>query len=188
MDQVRARTLLDQTPNLERLTVDGLRSADSNRHPIKTTMDRLHTIGFRVTDLNRCPYPYLEWASAIQLPALHKHMLIDMPDTILSEVWSDFVSAIRQKVDEVEVKAIVPVAGQRALLLAYLVHLCTLLALTSLHLVGDCARLILGAMAFQPISRGTQRPTISGVTRVHVGDYTLLKRMLRVCGWSVRFP
>ena len=38
-------------------------------------------------------------------------MLIDMPDTILSDVWSDFVFAIGQKVGEVEVKAIVPVAG-----------------------------------------------------------------------------
>ena len=37
-------------------------------------------------------------------------------------------------------------------------------------------------MAFQPIGRGTQRPPMSGVTRVHVGDCTLPKRMLRVYG------
>ena len=80
-DQVRARTLLDQTPNLERLTIDGLRFAGSDRHTIKTTMDKLYTIGFRVADLNRCPYPYLKLASAIQPPTLHKHILIDTPDT-----------------------------------------------------------------------------------------------------------
>ena len=189
MDYIRLRTLLDQTPNLERLTVDGVSSADSYCHPIEytmTTMTKLHTIGFHVDDLKT--RLWLRSVPAIQLPALRKLILIDMPDMFSFDFWTDFICANGQKVDEVEVRAIIPVARQRGLLPAYLVHLYTLPALTSLHLVGDCARLILGAMASQPIGRGTQKPPISGVTRVHVSDCTLPKRMLRVYGWSSLNP
>ena len=188
-DRVRIRTLLDQTPNLERLTIDGLKYADSSSHsplPIEA-MTKLHTIALRVTDLNTY-LACVRLTPAIQLPALRKLILINMPDRILSDVWSEFVCANGQNVDEVEVRDIVPVAGQHTRLPAYLSHLCKLPALTSLHLVGDCARLILGAMAFQPIGRGTQKAPISGVTRVHISNCTLPKRMLQVYGWSSLNP
>jgi hypothetical protein len=188
-DRVRICTILDKTPNLERLTVDGSKYADSGRCsplPIQT-MTKLHTIALRVTNLDTylaCVRP------AIQLPALRKLILIDMPDTILSDnvAWSEFVSANGQIVDEVEVRAITPVAERHTLLPAYLAHLCKLPVLTSLHLVGDCARLILGAMAFQPIGRGTQEAPMNGVTRVRVSDCKLPKRTLQMVGWSSLNP
>lgn len=183
-DRVRIRTVLDQTPNLERLTIDGFKYADLGYYS-PLPMTKLHTIALRVTDL------YLRRVSlapAIRLPALRKIVLINMPDMILSDDWGEFVGAEGQKVDEVEVRAIVPEAGRQGKQPAYLAHLCKLPALTSLHLAGDCARLILAAMAFQPISRSTQKAPISEVTRLRVSDCTLPKRMLQMYGWSSLNP
>lgn len=188
-DRIRIRTFLDQTPNLERLTVDGFKYVDLSRHsplPIET-MTKLHTIALRVTELN-IYLARVKLGPAIELPALRKIVLLNMPDTILSDDWGEFISANGQKVEEVEVRAIVPEAGRKGIVPAYLAHICKLPALTSLHLVGDCAKLILGAMAFQSIGRGTQKAPISGVTRLCVSDCTLPKRVLQMYGWSSLNP
>jgi len=188
-DRIRIRTFLDQTPNLERLTVDGFKYVDLSRQspvPIET-MTKLHTIALRVTELN-IYLARVRLGPAIELPALRKIVLINMPDTILSDDWGEFITANGQKVEEVEVRAIVPEAGRNGLAPTYLAHLCKLPALTSLHLVGDCARFILGAMAFQPIGRGTQKAPISGITRLCVSDCTLPKRVLQMYGWSSSNP
>ena len=131
---------------------------------------------------------YSPRAPAIQLPLLREIVLIDMPDTILSDDWGKFISANGRKVDEVEVRVIVPEAGRQGKLPAYLAHLCQLSALTSLHLVGDCARFVLGAMEFQPIDRGMQIAPLSEVTQLRVSDCTLPKRMLQMYGWSSLYP
>jgi len=191
MDRLRIRAIIDQTRNLEHLTVDGFRYTNSGRSapsPIQP-MTKLHTMALRVTDLD----PYLGVQACvgsmptIQLPALRKLILISMPDTISpGTAWSDFVSANGQKVEEVEVRAIEPVAGRHNP--ACLAHLCQLPALTSLHLVGACAQPILNAMAFQPIGRSTQKAPMSGVTRVRVSDCKLPKPILQIYGWSSLNP
>jgi len=190
MDGVRVRTVLDQTPNLERLTIYELKYADSGRYaplPIET-MTGLHTLALRVTEV-KTYLACFRLAPAIQLPALRKLILINMPDTNFSDDWSEFIGTNGQKVDEVEIRAIVQQAGRQGVTPAYLAHICKLPALTSLHLVSDCARLVLSAMALQPISRGTQRaPVLSKVTRIRVSDCTLPKRALQTYGWSSLNP
>ena len=185
-DRVRIRTLLDRTPNLGRLTIDGLRYADTGSYsPLAVgTMCRLHTIALRITDLNAYQTCF-KLAPTIQLPALRRLILLNMPDMILSDEWSGFIGTNGQHVDEVEVRAITAHARRLEQPPAYLAHLSRLPALTSLRLVGDCARYILGAMASQPISRATQcAPGLSGITQIRVINCALPRRALLLCGWS----
>ena len=186
-DRQPMRNLLDRTPNLKRLTVDGLRFVDSrsDSHLSIGTMAMLHTVALRITDLNT----NFRWALATRLPALRKLILINMPDTVMSGNWSEFIRTNGQYVNEVEVRAIVLQAGRNGQAPAYLAHLSKLPALTSLHLVGGSALSILAAMVGQPISRGMQGgPALSGVTRIRVSDCTLPRHPLQMCGWSTLHP
>jgi hypothetical protein len=191
MDRGRVHGLLNQTPYLERLTVDKLGYTDSDSYspsPIGT-MARLHTMALCITDLNACLMRF-KLAPAIVLPALRKLVLIDMPDIILSDDWRGFVDINGQYVEEVEVRAIVAHARKQGKSPGYLAHLCRLPALTSLHLVGDCIQQILGAMALQPRVIGSMQmaPVLSGVTRIRVSDCKLPKRALQMYGWSSLHP
>jgi hypothetical protein len=180
MGRARIHTVLDQTPNLERLTIDGLGYADpDNYSPLPAeAMANLHTLAFRVTDLTTYLVRF-KLVPVIQLPVLRKLILISMPDVMLSDDWSGFIDVNGQNVVEVEVRAIVAYAKKRGQPHSYLAHLCKLPALTSLHLVGDCARHILGAMAPHQ-----KPPALSGVTRIHISDCTVPKRTLQTYGWS----
>ena len=185
VDRVRVRALLDQTPNLEHLTIDGLTYADTSSYsplPVEI-MAMLHTIALRITDLDTYRACF-KLAPTIKLPALRKLILLDMPDMVLSDEWAGFIDTNGQHVDEVEVRAIIAHAGRQGQPPAYLAHLSRLPALSSLHLVGDCARHVLAAMAFQPISRAMQRaPGLNGVTQMRVSDCALPRRTLQKYGW-----
>jgi hypothetical protein len=177
-DQVQIHTVLDQSPNLECLTVDGIAYAASDVYStwLVDTMAKLHTLAFRLTDLKTYPFRLI---FAITLPALRKIILINMPDTVLTNEWRDFIDTSARNVDEVEVRAIAAYASKLGKPLEYLAHLRNLPALTSLHLVGDCARHILGAMASR-----RQPPELRGVTHIHISDCTVSKHVLQMYGWS----
>ena len=186
-DHARLRTLLAQTPSLERLTIVGLTHTDISsysRQPVET-LPVLRTVALRITDLTT-HQASSKLALAVQLPALRKLILLNMPDMILSDDWRGFVDAYGAHVDEVEVRAVIPHAARRGEAPAYLAHLAQLPALTSLRLVGDCALPILGAMALRlrPISRGMQKPpALHGITQLSVSDCTLPRRALQIYGW-----
>jgi hypothetical protein len=182
MDHVRIHTILNQTPNLQCLSVNGIAHAVPIGYSTvpAVTMAKVHTLACGTSNLSAIRFKLM---SAIQLPTLRKLILIDVPTTVLSDDWNKFIDANGQNVDEVEVRATAACAILAPRPLEYLARICKLPALTSLCLVGDWAQHILGAIASQ-----RKVLELGGVTHIHISDCTFPKRVLQVYGWSSLNP